>query len=49
MRKELVRRKGRSGGTNFGNDLLLRIRSQTGYLHQPLNCFLVLLSRLAIS
>jgi excisionase family DNA binding protein len=36
-----LRGKGRCGGTNFGNDLLRRVHSQTGHFRQPLDRVLV--------
>ena len=38
-------RKGRCGGTDFGNDLLRGIDTQTRYLRQSLDCILVLVAR----
>ena len=38
----LLGRKGRCGGTHFGNDLLRRIHTQAGYFRQPLDGILVL-------
>jgi len=37
----LFGRKGRCSGTDFGNDLLCGVHSQTGHLRQPLDCILV--------
>src|SRR5215831_7609438 len=38
----LSRRKGRCGGTDFSNDLLRRVHTQTGYLRQPADGVFVL-------
>jgi len=35
----------RDGGTDFGDDLLRRVHSQTGHFRQPLYCILVLIEQ----